>query len=192
MNRKLRSTVVFLALTAILVLAGFAVQQATTQKAQEKTEEMVVCPVSGETMKKSEAPVSWEYKGKTYYFCCQSCKDKFMKDPESFLKEKPSTTGTPAMAGMMMHQGQMKGQMMPGAAAGGCGMMMEGCPMMNKDVEVKFENTKDGGVITLSSKDPATVKLIQDHLAKMKDMRAKKMAEGMMKKEEPKKEPEKK
>ncbi len=182
MSKKYRVALFILAVSVVLALAGWAAQQtATTQK--ENTEEMVVCPVSGETMKKSEAPLSWDYKGKTYYFCCQPCKDKFMKDPESFLKEKPA-----AMAkgeGMMKHEGQMKDKKMMGAQAGNCGMMMEGSPMMNKDVDIKIENTKDGAMVTFSSKKPEVVKMIQDHMAKMKDMRTKMMSEGM-KKEEPK------
>jgi Cu+-exporting ATPase len=27
-----------------------------------------------------------EYKGKTYYFCCDACKVKFQQVPEQFLK----------------------------------------------------------------------------------------------------------
>ncbi len=181
MSKTYRVVFLILAAAVVLALAGWAAQQAaTTQK--ENTEEMVVCPVSGETMKKSEAPVSWEYKGKTYYFCCQNCKDRFMKDPESFLANPPKAK---PMGGMMMHQGQMQGQKMMGAQAGNCGMMVEGSPMMNKDVEIKVENTKDGAVVTFSSKKPEVVKMIQDHMAKMKEMRTKMMSEGMAK-EQPK------
>ncbi len=50
----------------------------------------------------------------------------------------------------------MGGGMMGGMAGFG--------PMMMDGVDKKVENTKDGVVVTLSSKDPETVKMIQEHL----------------------------
>jgi len=49
-------------------------------------DEEVVCPVMGVKMKKSKAHSSWEYKGKTYYFCCAGCPEAFKKDPEKYIK----------------------------------------------------------------------------------------------------------
>jgi Cu+-exporting ATPase len=49
-------------------------------------EEALKCPVSGKEFKKSEASPKYEYKGKTYYFCCAGCKDKFEKDPEKYIE----------------------------------------------------------------------------------------------------------
>ncbi len=57
------------------------------EKYASKAEEMVTCPVSGETVKKTEAAGKYEYKGKTYYFCCPNCKEKFVKDPEKYTKK---------------------------------------------------------------------------------------------------------
>ena len=34
-----------------------------------------------------EAAATYEYKGKTYYFCAVGCKKNFAKNPEKFLKE---------------------------------------------------------------------------------------------------------
>jgi hypothetical protein len=99
-----------------------------------------------------------------------------MKNPESFLKEKP--------AGQAMAGGCKK--MMKGEQGKCCGMKMEGCPMMIKGVDVKVENTKDGVLVTMTSKNPETVKMIQDQMAKMKECCA------GAKKEETKKEPVKK
>jgi Cu+-exporting ATPase len=48
---------------------------------------MVTCPVSGESFKKSEFTESMDYDGKTYYFCCAGCKDKFEKNPEKYAKK---------------------------------------------------------------------------------------------------------
>ncbi len=56
--------------------------------AQEQAEETVVCPVSGKEIKKSEAKASYEYEGKTYYFCCPNCKEAFMKSPEKYTQKK--------------------------------------------------------------------------------------------------------
>jgi len=57
------------------------------EKYASKAEEMVTCPVSGETVKKSEAAGKYDYDGKTYYFCCPNCQEKFVKDPEKYAKK---------------------------------------------------------------------------------------------------------
>ena len=57
------------------------------EKYANTAEEMVTCPVSGETIKKSEASEKYEYKGKMYYFCCPNCQEKFVKDPEKYAKK---------------------------------------------------------------------------------------------------------
>ncbi len=79
MTKHSKILVLFLAFSFVVVLAGVA---------QEQAEETLVCPVSGEKFKKSEAKVSYEHEGKTYYFCCEMCKKKFVKNPEKFLKKK--------------------------------------------------------------------------------------------------------
>lgn len=77
------------------------------------------------------------------------------------MKMRPGRMGMmgrrPGMMGMMA--GRMGGMMMGGPAGSG--------PMMMDGVDKKVENTKDGVVVTLSSKDPETVKMIQEHLAQM-------------------------
>lgn len=50
-------------------------------------DEIVVCPVMGKKMKKSEAYTTMDYKGKTYYLCCKYCVDEFKKNPEKYVKE---------------------------------------------------------------------------------------------------------
>lgn len=49
-------------------------------------DEMVTCAVMGVKMKKDKAYESIEYEGKTYYFCCAGCKEKFLKDPKKYIK----------------------------------------------------------------------------------------------------------
>lgn len=53
---------------------------------KKDADETVVCPVTGDKMKKSKAYDKVEYKGKTYYFCCDMCKPMFLKDPEKYIK----------------------------------------------------------------------------------------------------------
>ena len=79
MTKHSKLLTLFLAFSFVLVLTGVA---------QAQAEETVVCPVSGKEIKKSEAKFSHEYEGKTYYLCCEMCKEKFVKNPEKFLKKK--------------------------------------------------------------------------------------------------------
>jgi YHS domain-containing protein len=79
MNKHSKILAMFLAFSFVVVLVGVA---------QAQAEETVVCPVGGKEIKKSEAKISYEYKGKTYYFCCDMCKEKFVKNPEEYLKKK--------------------------------------------------------------------------------------------------------
>src|ERR1051325_7202609 len=54
----------------------------------------VVDPVCGMTVDPANAAGSFEYQGKTYYFCNTHCLHRFQKDPESFLQKtdpKPVT-----------------------------------------------------------------------------------------------------
>lgn len=44
-------------------------------------------PVCEMEVNEKEAPATYEYKGKTYYFCAVGCKEKFVKNPEKFLKK---------------------------------------------------------------------------------------------------------
>ncbi|UCH93343.1 MAG: YHS domain-containing protein [Candidatus Aminicenantes bacterium] len=43
------------------------------------------CPMSGKDIDKDKAKLKAEYKGETYYFCCEKCKAAFEKDPEKYL-----------------------------------------------------------------------------------------------------------
>jgi TusA-related sulfurtransferase len=66
--------------------------------------------------------------------------------------------GTCPMMGMRRGQGPMAG---PGAGMN--------CPLQSKDVEIKTENLPDGAAVKLTSKDPETVKKIQEHVQNMKN-----------------------
>lgn len=70
-------------------------EEAATQsieQAAEGTESVledtpVTCPVCGKECAMGEA-VAFEYEGKTHYFCCEGCLDKFKEDPAAFMTEK--------------------------------------------------------------------------------------------------------
>lgn len=170
--------VVFVFLSFLILSAGIA---------QQKEDEKVVCPVSGESILKSQAKASYEYQGKAYYFCCESCKEKFVKDPAKYIGEnaemkeiytcpmhpevQSDKPGKCPKCGMTLEK-----KMMPMAHGQG-GMEMKeasACPMMGmmglKDVLVVSENLKDGIAIRITAKDPETMKKIQDMGAKIKAM----------------------
>jgi len=44
-------------------------------------------PVCEMEVNEKEAAATYEYKGKTYYFCVVGCKNKFAQNPEEFLKK---------------------------------------------------------------------------------------------------------
>lgn len=170
MNKSSRILILLVVFTFVLVLTGIALQQA---------EETVTCPVGGKAMKKSEAKASYEYKGKTYYFCSTDCKEKFMKEPEKYIQQKAEMKEVytcpmhpdvkSEKPGKCPHCGmELKKKMMTHEQMSGCMEML--CPMMSKDVEVNIENLPDGVSLKMTSKNAETVKKIQEHMAKMKTM----------------------
>ena len=82
-------------------------------------------PVCGMTVDPATAKHRWDHQGKTYYFCCNGCLEKFKADPDGYLAggEKPAA---PAPAGAMytcpMHPDVM--QEGPGDCPD-CGMALE-------------------------------------------------------------------
>jgi YHS domain-containing protein len=46
----------------------------------------LICPISGEELDEADA-VRFAYNGKVYYTCCNGCKSKFLKDPETYAKK---------------------------------------------------------------------------------------------------------
>ena len=43
------------------------------------------CPVSGETFVVSDASPHVDYEGRTYYFCCPGCDQRFQADPAHYV-----------------------------------------------------------------------------------------------------------
>jgi len=49
--------------------------------------EKVIDPICRMEIDESEARATSVYKGKTYYFCSESCKEQFDKKPEKYSEE---------------------------------------------------------------------------------------------------------
>jgi len=58
---------------------------ATGLKALAPTEEKPVDPVCGMAVTRDKAAATYDYQGKTYYFCSTACRDNFTKDPQKYL-----------------------------------------------------------------------------------------------------------
>ncbi len=91
--------------------------------------------------------------------------------PDCAMMKNAGTPGCPMMARREMRMKRMSGHgmaMKPGMmghrTGGGCPM----CGGLAGKADIVVENTPDGAVVRISSKDPETVKMIQEHLAAMK------------------------
>jgi YHS domain-containing protein len=172
----------FIVFAFVFVLTGIA---------QTQTDETVVCPVSGKEIKKSEAKGSYEHKGKTYYFCCEGCKEKFIKNPEKHIQkkaEKEETCSCPMCSKVksekscqfsecgMMFKKMMTAMMHMHGKGRKHGHMMHMkadekmcCPLMSiKDADVKVENLDDGVTVRITSKNADVVKKIQETAVNLK------------------------
>lgn len=78
-----------------------------------------ICPVSGEKVgQQGMAPVTYEYEGKIYNFCCPGCLEEFKKDPQKYIKKVEEELQTEAqkedsstdMKGMDMGKGMHEAQ----------------------------------------------------------------------------------
>lgn len=195
--KRSKISALFLAFSFAFVLTGMAQQQA---------EEKVTCPVSGKEFVKSETSPKYEYKGKAYYFCCENCKEAFMKNPEKYLQKKAEMKevytcpmhpevksdkpGKCPECGMKLekkvmakkHMHEHKQMKMHKKEEGKACCAMMGL-MGSEEIEMNVENLEDGVAVKITSKNADVVKKIQEHAAKMKEMCCKKEA----KKEEVKK-----
>lgn len=79
--------VLFVLIVVSFVLAPFGVLDAAEKQVKKEKAEKHCCPMSKKDIDKDKAKFKAEYKGKTYYFCCEKGKAAFEKDPEKFLKD---------------------------------------------------------------------------------------------------------
>ncbi|HEX2949061.1 MAG TPA: YHS domain-containing protein [Armatimonadota bacterium] len=59
----------------------------------EPAREQLVDPVCGMRMDPEEAPAVATYGGRSYYFCSDTHKEEFLKDPETYVKLVASEEG---------------------------------------------------------------------------------------------------
>jgi len=185
MTKHSKILTLFLAFSFILSLSSVA----------QQSEEKVVCPVSGHEIKKSEAKIIYDYEGKTYYFCCEKCKEAFIENPEKYTQKKAEAKtfytcpmhpevmsdkpGKCPKCGMkleermmpkekMMYKEHMHAYMHKKAEVKTC------CPMMGmmswEEIEMNVENIEGGVAVKITSMNAETVKKIQEMSAKMKEM----------------------
>jgi xanthine dehydrogenase accessory factor len=75
---------------AVSILAEIVQIRASAAKSATKSTLSVIQddakdPICGMTVEKSKAKHKAEFKGKTFYFCCAGCKQKFEQSPERYL-----------------------------------------------------------------------------------------------------------
>ncbi|MCS7066567.1 MAG: YHS domain-containing protein [Fimbriimonadales bacterium] len=76
-----------IALTFALTVSATAQTRVATNTKGKKP--AVTCIVSGETIENLSKAPRYTYKGKTYYFCCTKCLNKFKASPTTYLNRKP-------------------------------------------------------------------------------------------------------
>lgn len=86
MKKTLIVLLVMFFLSSIFVALSDHSLLAAVKDKKSSPDEVVRCPVSGEVIAKDAMNIKTEYKGKTYYFCCEGCKAKFEKNPEKYTK----------------------------------------------------------------------------------------------------------
>ena len=59
-------------------------------------------PVCGMAVEPEAAPAKSEHAGRTYYFCCRSCSDKFRADPEKYLNGRAPVAAGRTASGQMV------------------------------------------------------------------------------------------
>ncbi len=99
MFRKTATAVILLSLFVIGSGASFAFSTSgNLVTAHEHNEEKAaspatdVCPVSGEEIDK-DTKITYEFKGRTYRFCCPDCAEAFKKDPQKYIDKMKKQNG---------------------------------------------------------------------------------------------------
>ena len=167
------------------------------QPQKSKAADMAIDPVCGMKVSKANAKETYEYKGTTYYFCGPGCKKAFMADPEKYLKNEKSQKepqdvlmAVSAMKEHVMIREDMPEHMamkrmgfpMMGRFMGmrpGWPMPWMGGPMrsgvdrllLRRDVTWTYEKTADGVTLKITSKDPETIKTIQERVSQAKEVK---------------------
>lgn len=68
----------------LLFTAALAVNPVLASQKAAQGEPQTICPVMGGVIDKN---VYVDYQGKRVYFCCESCKEQFMQEPEKYMEK---------------------------------------------------------------------------------------------------------
>ena len=71
---------------AMPACCGGAAETTTVADAKATPDLLTTCPVSGEKLGEMGKPLVFTYKDQEVKLCCKSCKKKFDKDPEKYIK----------------------------------------------------------------------------------------------------------
>jgi Cu+-exporting ATPase len=71
----------------------------------EGAEALVIDPVCGMQVDPADAEWRAEHHGRTYWFCCDGCRDMFLADPERYLAPKMTSVPQPASGAGHNHHG---------------------------------------------------------------------------------------
>src|SRR4030067_2532063 len=124
---------------------------------------MAIDPVCGMEVNETKAAASSSYKGKTYYFCAQSCKEIFDQKPEAFIRAQDKKRKS-QLPSSMMGEGE---QSLAGQGSGAmvknpiCGMVIP------KDRSIK----REVGGRTYYFCSESCVKAFESPEAELKSMR---------------------
>ena len=55
----------------------------------QETKDIFKDPVCGMAVGQLTAPAEYQYNGRTYYFCAEVCRDKFIANPENYISKWP-------------------------------------------------------------------------------------------------------
>lgn len=87
--RRLGAAAFAFLLAALVASAAFAGEGKSTQPALKRVETKKVCMINNQLFEKDQIPVQVE--GRTYYGCCEMCKEKLAKDAAARQAVDPVT-----------------------------------------------------------------------------------------------------
>ena len=113
MHQRLRSlrlsstiTAGLMVMIGLLLMMPLTAQESTFGQSEIQTSEITnpTCPV---TVGEEIDPEQWiEYQGKRVYFCCETCKRKFKRNPDAYLANLPQFAETSSDSAMEGHNDQ--------------------------------------------------------------------------------------
>ncbi len=127
MKRALKLCLAFVVVYFVGIAAVNAADLTARQPTKAEVGKKVICPVKNVNFEVAKDTPVVDYKGKTYFFCCDTCLNEFKKDPDKY-----------AAAGALAVREPTKAEV---------GKMVN-CTVMN----IKFEVAKNTPIIEYNGK----------------------------------------